>query len=258
MRPRWAAGLASVAAALTLLSAGPASATIGPEVSLYVPQTRLDAGSRLAYTYHLYHVPHGLRAYLQRRVGPRRWEQVAALRGTAGRNSAPGMPMGRYGYRLAVYQGRRFAGASGTLTAYFYAPVSLAEICAAGFAFPIGTCATGAVPVGGSPLAYGATDPGTDTSYSGAPDLAVQGSSCRQATIVYAFADGSRATGDVYADLEQTPRFQQASRTEKGSVGVLAATIVSPDWELVFFTDGRPATVYWNATFMCWTASGRA
>lgn len=242
-----------------LLTAGSADAK-NPKLLLSIPQTRINHGTPVGLTYAASHLRRGSKLYVQRQFGTRRvFKDVVRLRKASGTSSASGLPVGRYAFRLAAYHGRTLTGMSNIVEVYSYGVISAETLCNTSgndAEFEDG-CDAGTIQVGNTVFPYVSADDHGNTNSEGGADLEVTDSSCRYASISFAVQNGDDANS-VGAIVTQSAADPRSSGTASGSVGTLNAAITSPDWDVTFWTDTGDASVYWNGSFDCWSATGKA
>lgn len=257
---------AIVAAVVSLLSFGvqasttPASASSSPTATFSFVTNRVTHGQSPTINYSLSGVPRGASVHVQRDFGTQHvFKNIATLTGKSGSVSLPGVPMGRYRYRIRITADKKAIGTSAVHKLYSYTTVTVDQMCGLyddSVQFRSG-CNDGTIQVGSTVYAYAVyAEEGNEAPDQDA-DLVVQNSSCRSVNITYALSNDQQQNGatTVGAELAQSSADPQETNTSTGSIGVLSAPISSPNWDLVFYSAGGH-TVFWNGSFSCWTLTG--
>ena len=240
-----------------LLPAGAADAAAHVTLSLDFENIQVTAGAGIPYSYTAAHVPRGDTVALQRQYGAV-YKRVTFLRQSSGHGTAPGLPMGRYGYRLLLRRGKKVLTKTSPIYIYSYGTVTLTQLCAATSSrLTIANCSSGTVPVGSGTFDYAASDTSGNADNTGAPALKAAGSKCRSGQISYTLANSADPSAEADIEVDQPGSNPQSDATPYGTVSTLKFVTPSPTWDVVFWENPAGQTVYWNGSFSCWTATGQ-
>lgn len=245
----WAAAAAAALAVAAVPVAGAhfASASATPAVAWHFASASVTAGVAPSLTYTVTAMPYHGRVDVQRQSGTS-WLVLAHLtpssRGT-GSYRPPGVPLGRYTYRLVV---RNSSGKAVAATAHVllsYGTVGLAAV--------MGRTAQTA-PVGSASYSY----VWGETGWAGKAELFLPRTSCRsmRLTMGYVAPASSAANTATIATLTLSERgINKTANVTSGSVGVLSSALTGQALQIGLAN--APGSLYGNGTASCWTKNGR-
>ncbi|MCU1678747.1 MAG: hypothetical protein JWM93_3505 [Frankiales bacterium] len=217
-------------------------------------KSAVSARTAIAYSYAASGVPRGAHLALQRQMGTAHaWRTVNNLASRSGSSSTPGLPLGRYMFRVAVLDAANHVLAAKSRVVLSYGTVSYAALCRATF----GSCGTGAYAVGTH--VFAAEDVFWDNSVALTTQRRFGPTSCRSATLsiaipneaAHSVSDGT----DTLALLQQTLDVQSAD-VAVNSVATLHTRLDGAAWELDTSTTGYSHYLIVKGTLSCYTATG--
>lgn len=239
----------------------PAANAATPTVSMKWTSARVDQNTKLELAVTSAHLGKHTTLYLQRQFGTKHvWRNVEKLTVRNGTNTAPGVPIGRYRYRVVAKRGTTTIAASRNANLYSYGSLSLYQLCErSAHTYFEGSCDTGTIQVGSSVFSYAYEADDGNTGPDQYATVEAQKSSCRSLSLRYAVSNFDQTENDVSSmGLELT----QASATAKqatSNTGIIASAnfeISSSAWDLIDWTNNGYGDVYLNGTASCYTSSG--
>lgn len=267
-------GVASIAVTAVMLIVGAAGASPSlPDAGYHAKLTLSLAPNRIEHTslvhirYSATGLPVGASLVLQHEVGSAHvWRTVMNLKGYSGRANAPRVPQGLYVYRLLALVHRKGYAQSLWQRLYSYGPVTLGTICNTA-SNDISTnngmsaCVNGTAQVGNSVYAYAALlNADQYPQWLDAFDSTAN-TTCRSAR--FTFAEDSTHYGPYVSYLQLTQETMSASDASApaNTIGTLVSHLDGRPWHLDAATNpgggfGYFRTLYMNATFDCWSATG--
>lgn len=256
--------LLAIGVALTMvLGVGPAAEAspraAAPAVSMSFVDASVNQRAASQVRYASAQLPRGSVLYLQRKFGTAQvYRNVKRLSGRSGRTTVPGVAMGRYFFRVVAMVGTRRTAASTQKALYVYGNLSLTQICSRSQDTSFSSCSTGTVPVGTNVFAYAAYSGGYHSGPTSTPDVTAQNSSCRSVTLRFALKSYQGAYAQTAGvALSQAAADQQTATGPIGAVSSATFGIQSSVWNLTFWNEPESGeSVYWDATFNCWSTTG--
>jgi hypothetical protein len=253
-------GLAVVVAVVSVLvAASAADAKARPRVSLTVPSV-IEAGSAYSAQWHVSHVPHGARIYIQKPVGTAKiWQPIAPkLTGTGGSIALPAFAaLGVYQVRIAaILRGKVVASQARVARVFANVPFSnlLAHLEA-------GTFVEAKVAFPYAAFAFISVSGGGEGSNSGA--IKVAHSTCDRVRLEFVGAEASKQEpGSITATLVRQTQEPVSATQPNPNVGILEAPVtIGQSWGVNFTLSGVPGLLivgyhaFFNGTAHCYSRS---
>lgn len=206
------------------------------------------------------HVPSGSTLELQSGPGKNPvYRTVEKVTGKGALLSAPGVPMGRYLYRVVAIRHKHIVATSLSRYIYSYGIVTATTLCAKSkSAHFLGTCVQSSIQVGTHVFQFAVVGGQGNKKTNGDPDVEAVNSSCRRATISYAVSNAEQTNNKVTkfgTSLTQGKAAEQDGSSTPGNIGTSVFKISSIAWDLEFWSNTGD-DVFWSANFSCWTRHG--
>jgi len=245
-------------------------------VTIEFPSNKVSAGSSFPVKFVVAGMPAGTRSYLQRVAGtPPTWKSVRQLTGRIGTVTAPGVPMGKYLYRVYSVSGQ-LRKASATKFLYSYGDVLFSTICSkitSIFHVPMFSglgliCGTGTRQLGTTPTSFAyAAIALTYESFPSYQGIFSFNSTCRSMSLRFSegvgYSPGVGYAGSnsftTYVQVDQPSANPVHSSAAPDTIGTLTTSIVKGSWVLYTSTSGwtnYQEDVLLNGTFSCYTPLG--
>ena len=243
--------------------AAAASALAKPAVSFAFASNKVSADHPVSVSYSSSGLPAGSSLYLQRQEGTARaWKDVEKLKGTAGTETAPGVPAGKYVYRIQARQSMKVVAVSASKVLYSYGRVSLATLCNnpgviinAGNGCPY----NGSAQIGDHVFPYVILVTSNEGSvYPNFYNLIdFPATTCR--SIAFSFgmpANGSQSGDTAYLETIEQTRDPQVASAGFGVLKTLHAKLDGHPWFLENSASNGADEIAINGTASCYTLSG--
>jgi hypothetical protein len=258
-------GLIAVALAATLLAppavaVGAPDAPGAPTIVLTFVRSHVAANVPLQLNVVASHLPSGSTLVLQSGPGTKpAYRAVEQVSGKGAPLEAPGLPMGRYTYRVIAKSHNHVVARSLTHVVLSYGTVTAAQLCAKSkSAHFLGTCVQGSIQVGTHVFEFSVVGGEGNKKPNGSPDVEAVNSSCRKVTITYAVSNAEQTVQKVTnfgTSLTQAKAAEQNAATTPGNIGKTTFTIGSVAWDLELWSNTGD-DVFWAANFSCWSRHG--
>ena len=169
------------------------------------------------------------------------------------KRTAPGIQMGKYGYRLAIVKPHKAPIYSRGRNVFSYGTVSFAAICDSPKVRSDG-CGPGTTQVGSTVFSYAGVfgDFANKTYPTYYEPLSVPRTTCRSVALRWSEYGGS---GPTYVQIVQSATDPQAASAAPDVVGTMDAHLDGGPWILDVASDGS-VDIAVNGTFNCYTSTG--
>ena len=240
-----------------------ASASAKPAVSFAFASNKVSAEHPISISYSSSGLPTGSSLFLQRQEGTAHaWKDVEKLNGAAGTETAPGVPIGKYLYRIQVRQNTKAVAVSPSKVLYAYGTVPLASLCNnpgviinAGNGCPF----NGSTQIGGRVFPYVVLVTSNEGSvYPSFYNLIdFPATTCR--SIAFSFGmpvNGSQSGDTAYLETIEQTRDPQMAGAGFGVLKSLHAKLDGHPWFLENSASNGADEIAINGKASCYTPSG--
>jgi hypothetical protein len=227
-------------------------ASTHPTATFTFKHSKVDRNVKPVLTYSTSHLPTRSVIYLQRQFGTAHvWENVEKLKAAKGTTTAPGVPMGKYGYRIRVLHKGKAIAYSHIRYLYSYAKVQISALCADYYG---GSCGSQTVQIGQTIFTY-VMDNCCSTYPSYQTDLQFNTTSCDALTVTFATQDTSSGAR-AYVEVIQSRSDPQYGSTPIATIGTFHAKLDGGPFYLES-SETNGDDVYENGSASCYTPSGQ-
>ena len=241
-----ALALAVPAAAL----AQPSAPAVRASAVLAFKHDKVSHGVKPVFTYKTAHLPSGAVIDLQRQYGSAHvWKNVERLRAGPGTATAPGVPMGKYDYRLRVTKSGRTVVTSAVRPLYSYGTVAFSTLCAY---VNNGPCSSNTVQIGTTIFTYYLSGSNVYPTYSAI--MKFPSTSCSNMSVEFG-TDDTTSGAHAYVEMIQSRTDPQYGSTPIATIEKFSPTLDGGPFYLEVSETGG-YTVYLNGPATCYTASG--
>ena len=265
LRFRAVSAIASLCLAVTGVAwlAMTASASAKPSVSFAFASNKVSAHHPISVRYSSSGLPAGSSLYLQRQEGTAHaWKDVGKLKGTAGTEPAPGVPTGKYVYRIQARQNTKVVAVSPSKVLYAYGTVSMATLCSgpgviinAGNGCPF----NGSTQIGEHVFQYVVLITSNEGSvYPSFYNLIdFPKTTCRSVAFTFGMpANGSESGDTAYLETIEQTRDPQMASAGFGVLKTLHAKLDGHPWFLENSASSGADEIAINGKASCYTPSG--